>query len=334
MKLLIVIFSIFFALISYELFLGYSPLKNYPSPMEYDDRLGMWHKKDFSSHIKSDCYNNKYYFDSMGRVKNFFPYEFKKHDVVLLGDSFIEALMVQNSNIIHNSLAKIFSNKYNFLNYGLSGSSPIQQLVILKDKVNLSRVKYVLQFINLESDLDDINGKNISYFSRPKVMINFNGFDNYSIIYPRNKNLYDYMLDLFSNLQLYQFIKKLLHVIINDIKKLIFLYNDNISKVSKNKYFDINKSLLHLQAAIFHTNFLIKNINSQVKYITIVNSNNIENKEIMKTFFNDYGIKVVWLDNYVSNHTLKLVGFSCDSHWNDKTHIDIANLIKNEKIIK
>ena len=44
-------------------------------------------------------------------------------------------------------LFKEFKQKYNFMNYALAGSGPTQQYVILKDKVNLENVKYVIHFI-------------------------------------------------------------------------------------------------------------------------------------------------------------------------------------------
>ena len=177
----------------------------------------MWHKKEFENYTIKECYRTKYKFNKEGLPSSIYNYDKTKKDVVILGDSFIEAIMVKNENIIHNALAKELNNKYNVMNYDLSGSSPTQQLVILKNKINLDNTKYVLQFISLEGDLMDVDSKNLSSLARPKVYVEFEDFDKYKVIPPRDKNLYDSIGDFLGDYQLYFFIKKSLYFLRNNI---------------------------------------------------------------------------------------------------------------------
>jgi len=139
------------SIISFELFLEYSPFKKGVSPVVYDKDIGMWHKKNFSNYLIRDCYENQYFFDEYGRVKNNYLYDAKKEDVIILGDSYIDGLMIENDKIIHNSLFYELNGSVNVLNYGLTGSGPMQQFAILKHKVNLSNVKKLIHFINFGS---------------------------------------------------------------------------------------------------------------------------------------------------------------------------------------
>ena len=203
------------ALLFFEIFLRYSPFEYGASPVVYDDKIGMWHKKGFENYTIKECYKTKYIFNDQGLPSNIYKYDKTKKDVIILGDSYIEAIMVKNKNIIHNSLAKEYHNKYNFMNYGLSGSSPTQQFVILRDKINLENTNYVIQFIELEGDLQGVDSKNLDSLARPKVYVEFDTLDKYKIISPRAKTLYDSVRDFLGDYQIYFFIKKSLYYLRN-----------------------------------------------------------------------------------------------------------------------
>ena len=138
------------SLIAYEFFLWNSPYMGDSSPVVFDEKIGMWHKKNFSGNSIKECYRNKFFFDEFGRVKNTTKISSSRPNIVLIGDSQLEALSVKNENIIHNSLNKEYQNSLNFLNYGLAGSTPIQQYAILINKVDLDKTDYVAQFINVD----------------------------------------------------------------------------------------------------------------------------------------------------------------------------------------
>ena len=328
-KLLIIFFSSIFALISFEIFLKYSPFEYSTSPVEYNKYIGMWHKKNFEGYIIKESYKTKYIFDQEGRPKNIFSYNKKNKDVILLGDSFIEAIMVKNKNIIHNSLAKEFENKYNFMNYGLSGSGPTQQFIILKDKVNLKNTKYIIQFIGIEGDLTDVDSKNLGSLARPKVYVEFDSLDKYKIIPPREKTLFDSVGDLLGNYQIYFFIKKSLYY----LKDNVLNKKDNSLKKSIRKEKDFTKNWLYLKGAIHQINEYIKKSDKNIKYKIIITSKNRENKLILKKFLDSENIKFMFLNDTVKKMGIELKSFKCDGHWNDYTHKSIARLIKDTNFI-
>jgi len=330
-KIIVIFLSLIFALIIFELFLKYSPFKYGASPVKYDSQIGMWHKKNYIGYTIKECYKTKYKFNSKGLPSSIYKYDLNKKDVILLGDSYIEAIMVQNKNIIHNALAKEFHGKYNFLNYGLSSTSPVQQFIILKDKVNLYNTKYIIQFIQLEGDLMDVNSKNLSLLARPKVFMNFKDLNHYQIIPPRNETFYDYVGDILDNYQLYTFIKKLLYYIKDNI---ISKNNQSSIKVIPKKNKELFNNWLFLEGAIHQTNKYIKILNGNIKYKVIVNSKNNKNKIKIKNFLENEGIEFIFLDDMLEINNIRYTIFKCDGHWDDELHKNIAKMIKNSGFIK
>ena len=330
-KLIIVLLSSIFALISFELFLKYSPFEYGASPVEYDKQIGMWHKKEFENYTIKECYKTKYIFDKQGLPSSINEYDGTKKDVVILGDSYIEAIMVKNENIIHNSLSKEFNNKYNFMNYGLSGSGPTQQFVILKNKINLKNTKYLIQFIGLEGDLNDVDSKNLGSLARPKVYVEFDSLDEYKIIPPRIKTMYDSIGDLLGDYQIYFFIKKSLYY----LRDNILSKKDNTIKKTINKKveIDFSKNWLYLKGAIHQINKYIKSTNINIKYKIIITSENEKNKMILKKFLDTENIEFIFLNDTAKSMNIELKSFECDGHWNDDTHRNIAKIIKEVKLI-
>ena len=151
----------------------------------YDKDIGMWHKKNFSSNAIRECYDIKYFFNEEGLVSLDYNYSKNKKDILILGDSFTEAIMVKNENVLHNALWKEYDGKYNFVNYGLSGTSPTQQYVILAKKAKLDNVKTVLQIINIDNDIYDVDPDNFGSLSRPKVAMKFTSLNEYTVLPPR-----------------------------------------------------------------------------------------------------------------------------------------------------
>ena len=330
-KIIIMFISFIFALVSFEIFLNYSPFEYGTSPVKYDKDIGMWHKKEYESHLIRECYKTKYIFDKRGLVKSIDAYDISKQDVVILGDSYIEALMVQNKNIIHNALSKEFNHKYNFLNYGLSGSSPTQQMMILKKKIDLKNSKYILQFISLESDLMDVDSRNLGSLSRPKVYVEFDSLNHYKIIPPREKKLYDSVGDVLGNYQIYFFVKKSLYYLRDHI---INNKKENISVVSEKKEsLNLSKNWLYLTGAIYQTKRIIESFDSSIKYKIIITSKNDKNRGRLKKFLEKENIDFIFLNEKAKEMGITLEGFACDSHWNDNTHKNIAQIIRELKFI-
>ncbi len=336
-KIVIVFIASLFALIAFEIFLRYSPFEYGTSPVTYDEEIGMWHKRNFSNRAISGCYKTKYSFDEEGRPKNIYPYDKHKKDVILLGDSFIEAIMVENQNIVHNALAKAFNNKYNFMNYGLSRTGPVQQFVILKDKVDLNNTKYVIQFINLENDLMDADSKNLGALERPMVYVDFETLDQYKIIPPRKKTLYDRVSDMMSGYQIYFFIKKLAYYLKDHLLHKKSKTEKKSTQNSSAKTKDLTKSWLYIKGAIHQIHKYTQEVNPNIKYQLIITSENEKNekdKAIIKKFLDSEHIKYLFLNDVAQQMGIKLETFKCDKHWTDSAHQNIAKIIKESGFVK
>jgi hypothetical protein len=331
-QFIIILISSIFALIFFEFFLKYSPFEYGISAAEYDKTIGMWHKRNFENYIVEPCYKTKYNYDAEGLPKSIVPYDKNKKDVIILGDSFIEARMVKNENIIHNALAKEFNYKYNFKNYGLFGSGPTQQFIILKNKVDLNNSKYVIEFIELEGDLLDVDSQNLGSLSRPKVFVEFDDLEHYKIIPPRTKTLYDTISDKLSYYQLYPFIKRSIYALKNTLSN-----KKDDSPVEKEdilENMDLSKNWVYLKGAIYQMNKYIKSVNPTIQYTIIVRTESLKNRAIIEEFLHKYHIDFIFLNEVAEKMNIKLEGFSCDDHWNDKTHQNVAKIIKEAGVIK
>jgi hypothetical protein len=325
-KIKMAFIALIFSILFFEAFLRYSPFYSGTSPMKYDSKIGMWHKKSYSSYTVKDCYKNQYKFDDNGLPASIYGYNPLKRDVVILGDSFIEAIMVNSKNIIHNALAINHKAEYNFLNYGLSGSSPIQQYVILKDKVDLNNAKYVVQFIRLENDLLDVVKERSDNLSRPKTYIDFLENGKINIIYPRSETTYDYVGDLLGETQMYFFIK-------NSLRHL----RDNLLAqplVAKHNRADSDQGWRTLKKIISQTQSLIQSSGKNIQYKVIVTSENNENKAIFKEFLDGRDIGFILLNDIAFDMGLSIEGFECDGHWNDLTHKNVASIIKSVNFLE
>ena len=326
LKVIIILTSSLFSLVFFEFFLENSPFENGTSPVEYDSQIGMWHKKSFEGYTVKECYKTKYKFNKEGLPSSIYKHSPAKKNVAILGDSQIEGIMVKNENIIHNSLSKEFNRRYNFMNYGISGSSPTQQFIILKDKVNLKNTRHVIQFINLENDLNDVDSGNLSSLARPKVQVVFDTLDEYKIILPRVKTLYDSIGDLLGDYQIYFFIKKSLYYLRDNI------LSKKDQKDQKDQK-DLSKNWLYLKGAIYQINKHIKSTDIGVKYKIIIISDNEKNKLILKKFLDEENIEFIFLNDIAKSMNIELKSFECDGHWNDETHKNIAKIIEKVDFI-
>ncbi len=328
----IILLSSLLALIFFEFFLKYSPFEYGISAAQYDKTIGMWHKRNFENYIVEPCYKTKYNYDAEGLPQSIVPYNKNNKDVIILGDSFIEARMVKNENIVHNALAKEFKFKYNFKNYGLFGSGPTQQFVILKEKIDLNNTKYVIHFIELEGDLLDVDSNNQGSLARPKVYVEFTDLEHYKIIPPRAKTIYDTVSDKLSYYQIYPFIKKAIYSLKNSISNK----KEKTTKLDDNSTqdIDLSKNWLYLKGAIYQIDKYIKSVNNDIEYKVIIRSENPKDRAIIKEFLDKHHIEFIFLNEVAKDMNIKLEGFSCDNHWNDQAHQDVAKIIKEIGLIE
>ncbi len=327
-KIATFILIFFVALISFEIFLRYSPYQYGTSPAIYDKDIGKWHKINYSGYTIKECYKNRYTFNEWGLPKSIYKYDPNRGDVILLGDSYVEALMIKTPNIIHNSLSKLYNNRYNFLNYGLFGTYPAQHYMILRKKVKSKKIKYILHFINVEDDLFEIKSKNSTSLSRPKVDIEFTTIDNYKIIMPRKKRFYDTISDFLGNYQIYTFVKRAIRFAL-DFKSS---KKENKDSLNQDSVEDYTKEWINLKGSLHLINQYAKEINA--KYRLIVSIKEDKNKKIIKEFLEKEGIDYIFLDEAAKDLGIKITIYKCDNHWDDLGHKNIAKIVKYNRLIE
>ena len=345
-KIIIIFISSLLAIVFFEFFLKYSPYEYGIVPVEYHKKIGIWHKKEFESYKISECYKTKYMFDEQGVTKNIYDYDSTKKDVIILGDSLVEAIMVKNEDIINNSLAKEFIGNYNFLNYALSSSGPTQEYITLIEEAKLDNAKYVIQFIDLEGDIQDVDSRDLNSLGRPKVRMRFDSLNKLTVIPPREPTLYDIFGDLIGDYQIYFFIRSSIYHFRDNIlskptkgvltrkEQRILDRNITLEKVlSIEEQKVLNQNWLNLKGAIFQTNKYIKSNSSDIKYKLIVTSENQKNKMILKRFLDEQNIEFLFLIEAANSMNLQIKYFECDNHWTDETHINIAKIVKKTRFI-
>jgi len=129
------ILIIFMSLILFELILRFSLLSGGQASARYDKEIGYWHKANFVSRHTRDCYDTEYSFGEYGEISPISPYSNEKEKITLLGNSYIEAVMVKNKFVVHNALSTELNHQYDVLNFGLYGSNLYNQALIYQYKV-------------------------------------------------------------------------------------------------------------------------------------------------------------------------------------------------------
>ncbi len=314
------------AVILFELFLRFSPFAYGISPVVYDKDVGMWHKKNFSSVWVKECYNTPYSFDERGLIQNDYIYDKNKKDILIFGDSYIEALMVKNENVMHNALYREFDGKYNFINYGLSGISPVQEFIMMQTKVDFSNVKELLQFIRIESDIYDVAPKVLDSTARPTVVLKFKDMHTYTVTPPIKQDIKEKFRDFLGNFELYVYLKKGIYFVTHKFKdKVVF-------DTSKDKKEDLEFNWLQIKGTLYQTKKLLAS--KGVTYKVLLYGKDEALTKRLKQILEELGIEYYDILTLSKKEGFELEGFSCDGHWTDKTHKNVAKLIKDKNIIE
>jgi hypothetical protein len=321
-KILLIAATILFC---FELFLRITPWGSGLSPVTYDKEIGMWHKKNFSTYQKRSCYKVRFSYDKEGRPRSIQPYDPEKKDIILLGDSFIEANMIAAENQIHNYLGTILKNNFNMLNYGLSGTAPTQQLEILKHKTSLKNTTAVILYTNPENDLRDAVGSGLDITSRPKVQLHFTSLNDYTVQKPAPNTWREKARDAFAGLELYPFLKRTYYTVRNHFQKAIPTHVKTTTPQKGKESPAQKQAWLNIQGSIFQMNALCKK--AGVEFYCVVYSSNPESTKKLCSFLKEQSIpytSIAQKMKEISKETPLI--FSCDSHWNDQGHIVAATL--------
>ena len=329
MKLLKIIITVCLSLVSFELFLTFSPFKGGVSPVQYDPDIGMWHKSSFQYVNSNDCYNTKYEFDGNGLIKNHYNFNPDKQDVIILGDSYIEALMIKNKNIVHNSLYREYEGRLNFLNFGLGGTAPTQHLEILKKFANLRRAKYLIEFVSLGEeggrDLQEVDPREFGWSNRPLVHLKFSDLDHYEIFKPPAMNIKEKIREFLAQFELYGYLRKTLKY----YKSKLSANDSDISKIPYGSR-DWATSWDQIKGSVFQINKLSKA--NHIGHRVVVFSPDRNHNKVISAFLELQEIPFVDLVGELEKLKIDLhsITFSCDGHWNDETHRLFAHIIRSK----
>ena len=329
MKLLKIMITVCLSLVSFELFLTFSPFKGGVSPVQYDPDIGMWHKSSFQYVNSNDCYNTKYEFDGNGLIKNHYNFNPDKQDVIILGDSYIEALMIKNKNIVHNSLYREYGGRLNFLNFGLGGTGPTQHLEILKKFANIRRAKYLIEFISLDEgwgrDLEEVDPREFGWSNRPLVHLKFSDLDHYEIFKPPAMNIKEKIREVLGQFELYGYLRKTLKY----YKSKLSVNDSDISKIPYGSR-DWTTSWDQIKGSVFQINKLSKA--NHIGHRVVVFSPDRNHNKVISAFLELQEIPFVDLVGELEKLKIDLhsITFSCDGHWNDETHRLFARIIRSK----
>lgn len=316
------------AIVSYHFFLSNSPFEGGKSSVEFDKEIGFWHKPNFSTVTHRECYKTPFFYDEKGLIKNTYQLDNDKNDIVIFGDSYIEAIMVNNENILHNGLYESLKQEFNVLNYALSSTAPTQHLKIYETKVDKEKALMVLHFINMPSDLFDVLPNDRSTSQRPLAQLNFNTLSDYEYLPVKEYDTIEKLRDFLGSTEYYFYAIKSWH------KFSSWLYSSNTPETnitatikSDEPEYSSNleealtkKSWIHLIGSI--NELQQRTAEDKVIYLPAVFSEAQPHPSsfILKSYFDQKGIDYIDIDNLLSAIPQENRSFTCDNHWNNETH--------------
>lgn len=238
--------------------------------------------------------------------------------------------MIENEKIIHNSLFYELNESMNVLNYGLTGSGPMQHFAILQHEVNLSRVNKVIHFINLEDDLGDGDPQKFNGSNRPKFFLYFTDLDKYKVVKPIY-TIKEKIRDFIASFEWYAYLNQTRGYYMNLLKSPTLKHNKN------NKYFMPNEEYRwkQLEGTIYQISKLsLKhnfNYNIIIKSTYEFNDNYDKQVKRFEKFLFKKNINYLNLTPFLKEIEQKhSLSFECDGHWNGKTHQDLAKYLQNK----
>jgi hypothetical protein len=127
---------------------------------------------------------------------------------ILLGDSQVEAVMVADEQVMHQRLQAHLGDRIEVLNYGLAGSGADLQHLVLRHLADLDQVGWVVQLVNLDSDVYEANPNNDKPGQRPRARLLFDDpadLDQFRHIPPTPFTRMEQFREVFSGFQLYSY---------------------------------------------------------------------------------------------------------------------------------
>lgn len=255
----------------------------------------------------------------------------KNHDILILGDSFVEGACVQKS------IPQLINNNLKIVNLGKSGNGPLTSLAVLKEYIEHYKVKQIYHIIysndfsrNFKSKYDiDLNRElkdnyllsylnkeniNVGYFSDLDLLPLKNFSIEYSNLLIKKKYKKKYILDL-ANIFSYTLISNIFEI----LNYKYFNKNEKFKLIDEKKLLDIYKEMIRVS----------KNNFSQITFLLIPNKydNCLDNQrsKFIKNLLSENQITYIDLKNFLCQR----INYSTNGvHYNAKGYKKLADFIK------
>lgn len=324
------ILLIIISIIAFELVLRFSLHSGGQASAIYDSQIGYWHKSNFTSQHTRNCYNTEYSFGEYGEIKPHTPYSPDKQKITILGNSYIEAAMVDNKNVLHNALSKSLNSEYDVLNFGLYGSNLFHQALIYLHKVPQYNEKHVFHFVNFIQALD-YDAKKASPLSRQLVE---GTFKNGKIIpqIQRDYNAIEKVRDSLGYTEFYE------HTL-TSIAHIKSFLEEKKPKFHEKQDAELDTIIMKKDRSPQKWNQLksgIKFLHHEAQtrgsqYVAVVYSGNAFRKTNLVSKFTSWlkqeQIPYIDLDDEIKTFNFIQYGYTCDFHWNDDVHQAIGKVL-------
>ena len=199
-KVLFIILYVYFFILFFNLLLVIYAKFYFSTPdFTSDKRFSFLRRPNTVSYFIRKEFNVKYSINSLSIRDEEFQTN-NQNNIIILGDSFVEGLGVDQSKIFPKLLEnKYLKNSYKVLNMGVMGYDPLQEYLMLKEIGLKFKPKIVIDCVYLENDILDI-GKDWCFgfikFKKP-YLIETNS--TFQIAYPKYKHsvlsrLFDFIL--------------------------------------------------------------------------------------------------------------------------------------------
>jgi hypothetical protein len=199
---------------------------------------------------------------------------------------------------------------------------------MLQKKVKFDNVIEVIQLLNMDGNIYEVDPKTFDSTTRPKVFLDFTDMHSYRVIPPKPLDTKEKIRDFLGDFELYIYLRKIIYFVKNRITN----ESEKAESKSTNKIDeDLSKNWLQVKGAISHIKRLLKEKN--IRYKIIVYGKDIELKRTLTEFLTNQKIEFYDLDLLSQKYRLPLTSFSCDAHWSDEAHRNIAKIVKKENII-
>jgi len=266
----------------------------------------------------------------------------KKQHILLLGDSYVHGVCVDEQNSISGNLrSKIKSNDLGIINLGQRGNGPLSELATLIEYIKITNPEKIFWFYYEGNDL-----KNLRYENRIHFLRNYLDQRDYSQNLIKSQKVIDDYLNDTLNARL-EFEKKTFNYL-KENKFLVFLklkrLRDSLKKIQyKKEKINYNKEIIEFKKILEKANNIIKKSDAEFYFIYIPSYNRLNGYELadegeeyyqkIKKIVGDLNIEFLDLNEELSmlvNDKKSLFPFGLPKHFNSTGYKHISQILINK----